>query len=88
MVPHTGWKNAQKAESHVHAKTSVYTYAKKEAKALNKKRITGPFEDEKQQMEWQKEALREDIEHEKDLRRRVFFDSVQQRPGSFSERAL
>lgn len=85
MVPRTGWKNVQRAENLAHAKTNAYTYAKKEAKPLNKKRITGPFEDDKQQMEWQKEALREDIEDEKDLRGRVFFGSIRHRPGRVYE---
>lgn len=52
---------------------------------VSKKKITGPFEDEKQQVEWQKEALREDIEDEKDLRRRVFFGPIRHRPGRVYE---
>lgn len=66
MVPRTGWKNAQRAESPAHAKTNAYTYAKKGAKPLNKKRITGPFEDEKDQVQWQREVLREEYERKED----------------------
>ena len=37
------------------------------------KGISGPFEDEQKQVEWQKEVLREEYEREENLYRRTFF---------------
>lgn len=37
------------------------------------KGISGPFEDEQKQVEWQREVLREEYEREENLYRRTFF---------------